>query len=99
MKNLLLLTLLCLVATGLKAQFNPPWNNDPVTVPITYDTEDGAQYRHRTFNSPIHGVDIGYWIYLPPAYMIDSTVEYPIFYWLHGGGNGGPERKCNFMDL
>lgn len=43
---------------------------------------------HRTFHSELVNEDIGYCIYLPPAYE-ESDERYPVIYVLHG--NGGNE--------
>jgi len=44
---------------------------------------------HSTYHSTLINVDIGYNIYLPPAYA-SSTDRYPVIYSLHGmGGNEG----------
>lgn len=31
-------------------------------------------------------IDVGYSIYLPPAYAKDPATRFPVVYWLHGGG-------------
>ncbi|WP_231734147.1 alpha/beta hydrolase [Calycomorphotria hydatis] len=48
---------------------------------------------HATFQSPSMGIDVGYWIYLPPGYDAEENKDrrYPVVYHLHGGrpGNEG----------
>jgi enterochelin esterase-like enzyme len=44
--------------------------------------------KHRTFKSASMGVDVGYYIYLPPGYET-SQEKYPVVYHLHGGRPGG----------
>ncbi len=46
---------------------------------------------HRTFSSAVAKVDVGYCVYLPPEYEMDTTKRYPVIYILHG--NGGNETK------
>jgi hypothetical protein len=44
--------------------------------------------RHATFRSPSMGIEVGYYIYLPPGYE-NSETRYPVVYHLHGGRPGG----------
>lgn len=79
-----------LIVFGCYSQFNPPWYNDPSPTPQTYMTSNGAQYRHETYLSTLNGsLNIGYWAYLPPAYLQDSSQAFSVIYWLHGGSTGG----------
>ena len=41
---------------------------------------------HRTFHSEAHHADVGYCVYLPPRYDVESDKRYPVIYNLHGGG-------------
>lgn len=46
-----------------------------------------AGVRHATFRSPSMGIEVGYYLYLPPGY--DSGKDrYPVVYHLHGGRPG-----------
>ena len=47
--------------------------------------------RHRTFMSPSMGMDVGYYVYLPPGYyqQANKNRRYPVVYNLHGGRPGG----------
>lgn len=48
--------------------------------------------KHATFKSPSMGIDVGYYIYLPPGY--DKGQErYPVVYHLHGGRPGGEAKS------
>jgi enterochelin esterase-like enzyme len=47
---------------------------------------------HATFRSPSMGVDVGYYIYLPPGYET-SRERYPVVYHLHGGRPGGENKS------
>lgn len=47
--------------------------------------------RHATFKSPSMGVDVGYYIYLPPGYESGKD-RYPVVYHLHGGRPGGESK-------
>ncbi|MDF1752366.1 MAG: alpha/beta hydrolase-fold protein [Verrucomicrobiales bacterium] len=48
--------------------------------------------RHGTFRSASMGIDVGYYIYLPPGYD-DSEQSYPVVYHLHGGRPGGEGKS------
>lgn len=50
-----------------------------------------ATVRHATFKSPSMGVDVGYYIYLPPGYESGKD-RYPVVYHLHGGRPGGESK-------
>lgn len=59
--------------------------------------------RHATFESPSMGVEVGYYIYLPPGYDDAANAEkrYPVVYHLHGGRPGGESksvRLSSFVD-
>lgn len=47
--------------------------------------------RHTTFKSPSMGVEVGYYIYLPPGYESGKD-RYPVVYHLHGGRPGGENK-------
>ena len=56
--------------------------------------------KHETFKSPSMGIDVGYYIYLPPGYEA-STERYPVVYHLHGGRPGGESkavRLASYVD-
>jgi endo-1,4-beta-xylanase len=48
--------------------------------------------RHATFRSPSMGIEVGYYIYLPPGYE-NSETRYPVVYHLHGGRHGGEGKS------
>lgn len=48
--------------------------------------QEGVAYSDRTLESAILKQTTHYSIYLPPGYET-STIEYPVFYLLHGGGD------------
>lgn len=59
-----------------------------------------ATVKHATFRSPTMGIDVGYYIYLPPGYDA-GTERYPVVYHLHGGrpgGEGKSVRLAVFVD-
>lgn len=39
---------------------------------------------HKTFHSKSMDTEVGYNLYLPPAYDADKDKRYPVLYWLHG---------------
>ena len=47
--------------------------------------------KHGTLKSSSMGVDVGYYIYLPPGYE-GSEARYPVVYHLHGGRPGGEDK-------
>lgn len=64
--------------------------------------QDGlpAGLRHATFTSPLMGIEVGYYLYLPPDYET-SGQRYPVVYHLHGGRPGGESksaRLATFVD-
>ncbi len=48
--------------------------------------------KHATFKSPSVGIDVGYYIYLPPGYET-SQEKYPVVYHLHGGRPGAENKS------
>ena len=56
--------------------------------------------KHVTFESPSMGIDVGYYIYLPPGYEA-SQERYPVVYHLHGGRPGAENkavRLASYVD-
>lgn len=56
--------------------------------------------KHVTFKSPSMGIDVGYYIYLPPGYETGND-RYPVVYHLHGGRPGAENkavRLANYVD-
>ena len=56
--------------------------------------------RHATFRSPSMGIEVGYYIYLPPGYDAGEA-RYPVVYHLHGGRPGGEGKSvklASFVD-
>ena len=47
--------------------------------------------RHAAFKSPSMGVEVGYYIYLPPGYE-KGTARFPVVYHLHGGRPGSETK-------
>lgn len=59
-----------------------------------------SSLKHGTFLSPSMGIEVGYYIYLPPGYETSSD-RYPVVYHLHGGRPGGEHksvRLAKFVD-
>ncbi len=50
-----------------------------------------ATVKHATFKSASMGVDVGYYIYLPPGYDTNQE-KYPVVFHLHGGRPGGESK-------
>ncbi|MBM3858498.1 MAG: 1,4-beta-xylanase [Verrucomicrobia bacterium] len=51
-----------------------------------------ATVRHATFKSKLMGIEVGYYIYLPPDYE-SGQKRYPVVYHLHGGRPGGESKS------
>lgn len=59
-----------------------------------------ATVKHATFRSASMGMDVGYYIYLPPGYE-KSSERYPVVYHLHGGRPGAENkavRLASYVD-
>ncbi|MBL9114616.1 MAG: hypothetical protein JNJ83_06375 [Verrucomicrobiaceae bacterium] len=59
-----------------------------------------ATTKHATFKSASMGIEVGYYIYLPPGYDSDQ-VRYPVVYHLHGGRPGAENkavRLASYVD-
>jgi len=59
--------------------------------------------RHRQFHSQSMGIDVGYYIYLPPGYdsAENASTRYPVVYHLHGGRPGSESKSvklATFVD-
>ncbi len=81
MRAILKLTcLLFVICPGLFAAEPPPqpirWSTPPV--------KPQPLLAHHTFHSKSMDVEVGYNIYLPPAYDAGNEARYPVLYWLHG---------------
>jgi endo-1,4-beta-xylanase len=55
---------------------------------VKWNIPDGKKIpgvEHGSFRSPSMGIDVGYNVFLPPAY-VRGTTRYPVVYFLHGAG-------------
>jgi len=55
---------------------------------------------HRTFRSPSMGIDVGFYMYLPPGYE-ETETRYPVVFHLHGGRPGAESKSvriARFVD-
>ena len=59
------------------------------------DEPEGTHYR--SFFSPTIQDDVSYLVYLPPDYETAKSRDYPVVYWLHGGG-GNQRTGDNFVE-
>ncbi len=57
--------------------------------------------KHGTFHSAANGVEVGYYIYLPPGYdePANSDLRYPVVYYLHGGRPGGEQKSVSLAPV
>ncbi len=53
--------------------------------------------KHGSYKSPSMGVDVGYYIYLPPGYDENPEKRYPVVYHLHGGRPGGEHKSVKLV--
>ena len=53
--------------------------------------------KHAIFKSPSMGIDVGYYIYLPPGYAKGNT-RYPVVYHLHGGRPGAENKAVRLAE-
>ncbi len=51
--------------------------------------------KHATFRSPSMGIDVGYYIYLPPSYDKEPEKRFPVVYHLHGGRPGSEAKSVS----
>ena len=73
--------------------------------PLSEAAEKGLPkgVKHATFKSPSMGIDVGYYIYLPPGYEAEENAptRYPVVFHLHGGRPGGESKSvklARFVD-
>tara|TARA_R110002096_G_scaffold4493_4_gene20772 strand:+ start:1143 stop:2063 length:921 start_codon:yes stop_codon:yes gene_type:complete len=52
-----------------------------------------AGVRHAAFKSPSMGIEVGYFIYLPPSYEAEPETRFPVVYHLHGGRPGSEMKS------
>jgi enterochelin esterase-like enzyme len=93
-----LLSLLCVPSlsaqANAKASKKPPafqWVS-PITHLEAVKPSLPTTLRHATFKSPSMGIDVGYYIYLPPGYETSQS-RYPVVYHLHGGRPGAESKS------
>lgn len=86
---------LCLTATT-QAQQKPKKKPAPFRWVNPLKAElPGAS--HHTFRSPSMKIDVGYVIYLPPAYEKDTETRFPVVYYLHGGRPGSEIKSVGLI--
>ena len=55
--------------------------------------EQTPHVAHHTFVSPSMGIDVGYYLYLPPGYEEQKNRRFPVVYYLHGGRPGSEAKS------
>jgi enterochelin esterase-like enzyme len=92
--------LICVLALTVSTQQQPPipkgfsWVS-PGSPKLV--SSISKKIRHRTFKSSSMGIDVGYYIYLPPGYYQPENKQrrYPVVYNLHGGRPGGEYKMIS----
>jgi endo-1,4-beta-xylanase len=64
----------------------------PLANPVVASKTLPTTVKHATFKSPSMGLEVGYYIYLPPGYEAGKE-RYPVVYHLHGGRPGGENKS------
>ncbi len=54
---------------------------------------------HKTFVSSSMQKEVGYAIYLPPNYSVESEERFPVIYYLHGGRPGNEARSVRLTNI
>lgn len=91
------------LAQQQKGKKKPPpfaWNNPPAEG-LAQRLGLPSGLRHATFPSPSMGLEVGYFIYLPPGYEEAADRAYPVVFHLHGGRPGSETksiRLSSFVD-
>ena len=80
-------------ATKKKKKWTPPPFSWVSPLKSGKALPDGVN--HGTFKSASMGIDVGYYIYLPPGYADSANAQkrYPVVYHLHGGRPGGEYKS------
>jgi endo-1,4-beta-xylanase len=93
------LLLATILSPSLHAQEKAPKKKKKTPAPFSWvspmQSADFAKklgLRHGTFKSPSMGIDVGYYIYLPPGYD-ESDDRYPVVFHLHGGRPGAESKS------
>jgi len=91
-------TLFLLSCSEVPEDLDPQLPCDPVNpeVPATGDpalgwvtpVSDGTNIEHRVFCSGAAQTEVSYHIYIPEVYYTEPDRQFPVMYWLHGGGPG-----------
>ena len=55
--------------------------------------------KHVVFKSPSMGIDVGYYIYLPPSYETEPDAKFPVVYHLHGGRPGAEAKSIRLAEF
>ncbi|MDF1852778.1 MAG: alpha/beta hydrolase-fold protein [Verrucomicrobiales bacterium] len=82
------------LAAQTKAKKKTPpfsWVNSIENLDSRKDLPKGLQ--HGTFQSPSMKVEVGYFIYLPPAYESQPDRRLPVVFHLHGGRPGSEKKS------
>ncbi len=98
MKSILVLCLLAVSFFDVHAQQKKSRSEPAFSWVAPVQNEQGARkalpegVKHASFKSASMGIDVGYYIYLPPGYEAGQE-RYPVVYHLHGGRPGAENKS------
>ncbi len=73
-----------------------PATGDPTLEWVT-PVSDGTNIEHRIFCSGAAQTEVSYHIYKPNVYITEPARQFPVMYWLHGGGQGPGIQGIPFL--
>lgn len=66
-------------------------------LPPLQEENDEARVHFRVFDSSAAQTMVSYHIYLPKIYEVEQERNFPVLYWLHGGGPGAGIGKIQWL--
>lgn len=79
---------------GKKKSSPPPFSwNAPLPEAQLARQKLPAGLTHQVFKSPSMEIEVGYYLYLPPAYETDKDRKFPVVFHLHGGRPGAEGKS------
>ncbi|MEP0346414.1 alpha/beta hydrolase, partial [Rhodopirellula bahusiensis] len=66
---------------------------------VNADIPNMAGLEHKVLKSESLGHEVGYVVWTPPNFSVDSDVRYPVVYFLHGAGGSERSDAAGFASL